>query len=59
MALPALADAGHRFDVVYLDPPYDSPLYEPLLEELAQGRLLEREAWWWPSTSTSGRSRRE
>ncbi|HET8645811.1 MAG TPA: 16S rRNA (guanine(966)-N(2))-methyltransferase RsmD [Vicinamibacteria bacterium] len=41
VALPALADAGHRFDVVYLDPPYDSPLYEPLLAELAQGRLLE------------------
>lgn len=32
VALPALADAGHRFDVVYLDPPYDSDLYEPLLQ---------------------------
>ena len=32
VALPALADAGHRFDVVYLDPPYASDLYEPLLE---------------------------
>jgi 16S rRNA G966 N2-methylase RsmD len=40
VALPALADAGHRFDIVYLDPPYDSPLYEPLLAELAAGRLL-------------------
>jgi 16S rRNA (guanine966-N2)-methyltransferase len=41
VALPALADAGHRFDIVYLDPPYDSPLYEQLLEELGGGRLLE------------------
>jgi 16S rRNA (guanine966-N2)-methyltransferase len=28
----ALAERGHRFDVVYLDPPYASDLYEPLLE---------------------------
>jgi 16S rRNA (guanine966-N2)-methyltransferase len=38
VAIAALTDAGHRFDVVYLDPPYASPLYEPLLE--AVGRLL-------------------
>ena len=38
VALPALADAGHRFDVVYLDPPYESDLYVPLLE--ASERLL-------------------
>ena len=30
-ALGALGDQGQRFDVVYLDPPYDSDLYEPLL----------------------------
>ncbi len=39
IALAALADSGVRFDVVYLDPPYTSPLYEPLLEEAA--RLLD------------------
>ncbi len=38
-ALAALADQGLRFDVVYLDPPYDSPLYQPLIE-LAGWRLL-------------------
>jgi 16S rRNA (guanine(966)-N(2))-methyltransferase RsmD len=38
IALAALADSGVRFDVIYLDPPYASPLYEPLLEEAA--RLL-------------------
>ena len=40
IALAALADSGVRFDVIYLDPPYASPLYEPLLEESA--RLLDR-----------------
>ena len=39
IALAALADAGVRFDVIYLDPPYASPLYEPLLAEAA--RLLD------------------
>ncbi|HEX9189576.1 MAG TPA: 16S rRNA (guanine(966)-N(2))-methyltransferase RsmD, partial [Vicinamibacteria bacterium] len=33
-ALGAFADQGLRFDVVYLDPPYDSDLYEPLLSDL-------------------------
>jgi 16S rRNA G966 N2-methylase RsmD len=33
LAVAALGDSGVRFDLVYLDPPYDSPLYEPLLEE--------------------------
>jgi 16S rRNA (guanine966-N2)-methyltransferase len=33
-AIGAFADQGLRFDVVYLDPPYDSDLYEPLLEAL-------------------------
>jgi 16S rRNA (guanine(966)-N(2))-methyltransferase RsmD len=40
VALGALADAGQRFDVVYLDPPYASPLYEPLLETVGE-RLLQ------------------
>jgi 16S rRNA (guanine(966)-N(2))-methyltransferase RsmD len=40
IALAALADSGIRFDVIYLDPPYASPLYEPLLEE--SERLLEK-----------------
>jgi 16S rRNA (guanine(966)-N(2))-methyltransferase RsmD len=30
-ALPALAAAGERFDVVYVDPPYASDLYEPAI----------------------------
>jgi 16S rRNA (guanine966-N2)-methyltransferase len=38
-ALAAFADQGLRFDVVYLDPPYDSPLYQSLIQ-LAGERLL-------------------
>jgi len=39
-AIGAFADQGLQFDVVYLDPPYASDLYEPLLEMLGEGRLL-------------------
>jgi 16S rRNA (guanine966-N2)-methyltransferase len=38
-AAAGLAAAGHRFDVIFIDPPYESDLYEPLLE--AGDRLLE------------------
>lgn len=41
LALAALADAGVRFDIVYLDPPYGSDLYEPLLEQVGGTGLLE------------------
>jgi 16S rRNA (guanine(966)-N(2))-methyltransferase RsmD len=39
-AIGALGDQGMRFDVVYLDPPYASDLYEPLLALLGEGPLL-------------------
>jgi 16S rRNA (guanine(966)-N(2))-methyltransferase RsmD len=35
-AIAALVRAGLSFDLIYLDPPYASPLYEPLLEETAR-----------------------
>jgi 16S rRNA (guanine(966)-N(2))-methyltransferase RsmD len=38
-ALGAFADQGRQFDVVYLDPPYASELYEPLLEIVGDGLL--------------------
>jgi 16S rRNA (guanine(966)-N(2))-methyltransferase RsmD len=41
VALAALADSGVRFDVVYLDPPYASELYEPLLDQVGRTGLLE------------------
>jgi 16S rRNA (guanine966-N2)-methyltransferase len=42
-AVVALARRGRRFDIVYLDPPYDSELYEPMLEALGEGPLLAGE----------------
>jgi 16S rRNA (guanine966-N2)-methyltransferase len=44
-ALEALADQGRRFHIVYLDPPYASDLYEPLLATLGEGRLLTDGGW--------------
>lgn len=41
VALAAFADQGVRFDIVFVDPPYDSPLYEPVLEQVGTLRLLE------------------
>ncbi len=43
VALAALADSGVRFDVVFLDPPYESTLYEPLIEQIGATRLLEKD----------------
>jgi 16S rRNA (guanine966-N2)-methyltransferase len=40
-AVAGLAAAGHRFDVIFLDPPYESDLYEPLLEAAGEGLLDE------------------
>jgi len=42
VALAGLADQGWHFDVVYLDPPYESDLYEGLLELVGSRRLLDR-----------------
>ncbi len=39
-ALPALAERGLRFDVIYLDPPYAADLYEGVIGAIDQGRLL-------------------
>ena len=56
----ALGDQGMQFDVVYLDPPYASDLYEPLLALARRGaRCSPRTGWSWPSTSTSGAFRRQ
>jgi 16S rRNA G966 N2-methylase RsmD len=57
-ALLALADEGRSFDVVYLDPPYASELYEPLARLVGE-RLLAKAASWCSNTSTSERFRRE
>ena len=49
VALPALAERGERFDVIYVDPPYDADLYEPVIARadaaglLAEGGVLVAE----------------
>ena len=40
VALAAFADAQERFDVVYLDPPYQSDVYEASLEQAGRRGLL-------------------
>ncbi len=42
-AIGAFADQGMQFDIVYLDPPYESDLYLPLLALLGEGALLARD----------------
>jgi 16S rRNA (guanine(966)-N(2))-methyltransferase RsmD len=41
VGIEALAASGARFDVVYLDPPYASPLYEEALAAIAHSGLLD------------------
>src|SRR5439155_22045234 len=43
--LQALYQAGERFDIVFLDPPYDASLVDTTLEALGGGGLLLAEAW--------------
>lgn len=40
VAIRALGAAGESFDLVYLDPPYDSGLYEPALDLLDRTGVL-------------------
>jgi 16S rRNA (guanine(966)-N(2))-methyltransferase RsmD len=39
-AIPLLEKAGERFDFIFLDPPYRSPLAEQILQKLATSHLL-------------------
>ena len=43
-ALKVLAERGHQFDLVYVDPPYADELYEDTLTALARSGLLEEDA---------------
>jgi 16S rRNA (guanine966-N2)-methyltransferase len=41
-ALRLLARRGERFDIIFLDPPYERRLVEPSLKIIAEGALLRR-----------------
>jgi 16S rRNA (guanine(966)-N(2))-methyltransferase RsmD len=43
--LTALYGAGERFDLVFLDPPYEAGLVDTTLQALGGGGLLLAEAW--------------
>jgi 16S rRNA (guanine966-N2)-methyltransferase len=40
-AIPALNRQGQRFDAIFLDPPYQTPLLADTLRQLGDGRLLK------------------
>jgi 16S rRNA (guanine966-N2)-methyltransferase len=40
-AIPALKAHRRTFDVIFLDPPYQTPLLEDTLHQLGDGRMLE------------------
>jgi 16S rRNA (guanine966-N2)-methyltransferase len=42
-ALRTLAQEGRPFDLIYFDPPYDRPLYDPVLTAITESRLLSPE----------------
>ena len=43
IGIRGLGQAGERFDVIFVDPPYASPLYEELLELVSSTSLLASE----------------
>lgn len=44
-ALDKLAAEGRKFDIIFMDPPYESGLYEPVLEKIIQQGLLKKEGY--------------
>jgi 16S rRNA (guanine(966)-N(2))-methyltransferase RsmD len=43
VALAACAEGGRRFDLIYVDPPYEGGLYEAALGQIGRTGLLARE----------------
>lgn len=44
-ALDRLAAEGKKFDIIFMDPPYEAELYTPVLEKIAENGLLHREGY--------------
>lgn len=44
-ALDKLAAEGKQFDIIFMDPPYASGLYTPVLQRILEGGLLKKEGY--------------
>lgn len=44
-ALDKLAAEERKFDIIFMDPPYESGLYEPVLEKIVRQGLLKKEGY--------------
>ena len=44
-ALDKLAAEGKSFDIIFMDPPYESGLYEPVLQKIIEKNLLKQEGY--------------
>lgn len=44
-ALDKLAAEGKSFDIIFMDPPYESDLYVPVLEKIIKDGLLKQEGY--------------
>ena len=43
-ALPILEKKSFKFDVIYIDPPFEDNLYEKCLLDLSKSQLLKKES---------------
>ena len=44
-ALDRLSDAGKRFDIIFMDPPYSSELNTPVLQKIPESGMLKQEGY--------------
>ena len=44
-ALDKLAAEGKCFDIIFMDPPYESDLYSPVLQKIVEKNLLKQEGY--------------
>ena len=44
-ALDKLAAEGKSFDIIFMDPPYESELYGPVLQKIAETGILKQEGY--------------
>lgn len=44
-AITSLGNQNKKFDIIYMDPPYEMDLYEPTLKQILKGDLLKKEGY--------------